>query len=70
MLKTYHLSLLLIQLSCFQGGIKFYIILKEALLESDTTGVAYFHGIGSVSLKKTNPYCFSGLVPCKLIVHQ
>ena len=70
MLKTYHLSLLLIQLSCFQGRIQFYIILKEALLESDTTGVAYFDGIGSVSLEKTNPYCFSGLVPRKLIVHQ
>lgn len=57
-------------LSCFQGGIPFYLMLKEALLESDTTGVANFDGIGDVPLAKTNPHTFSGLVPGKLIVHQ
>ena len=45
-------------------------MLKEALLESDTKGVANFDGIGDVPLVKTNPHTFSGLVPGKLIVHQ
>lgn len=45
-------------------------MLKEALLESDTTGVANFDGIGDVLLAKINPYTFFGFVPGKLIVHQ
>ena len=45
-------------------------MLKEALPEGDTTGVANFNGIGDVFLVKTNPYTFSGFVPGKLIVHQ
>ena len=53
-------------MSCFQGGIHFYIVLTEALLESDTTGVAHFDGLGDVPLKKTNPYNFSGIVPGEL----
>ena len=55
-------------MSCFQGGIQFHIMLTEALLESDTRGVAHFDGVSGVVLEKTNPYTFSGFVPGKLIL--
>ena len=57
-------------MSCFQGGIQFHIMLTEALLESDTRGVAHFDGVGDVFLEKTNPYTFSGFVPGQFIVRQ
>ena len=53
-----------------QGGIQFHIMLKEALLESDTKGVAHFERVGDASLEKTNPHTFSGFIPGKLIVCQ
>ena len=55
-------------ISCFQGGIQFVVVLKEALLESDTKGVAYFERVGDASLEKTSPHTFSGFIPGKLIV--
>ena len=45
-------------------------MLTEALLESDTRGVAHFDGVGDVFLEKTNPYTFSGFVPGQFIVRQ
>lgn len=45
-------------------------MLKEALLESDTKGVARFEKVGDASLEKTNPHTFSGFIPGKLIVCQ
>ena len=43
-------------------------MLKEALLESDTKGVARFERVGDVSLEKTSPHTFSGFIPGKLVV--
>ena len=43
-------------------------MLKEALLESDTKGVAHFERVGDASLEKTSPHTFSGFIPGKLIV--
>ena len=57
-------------MSCFQGRIQFHVMLKEALLESDTKGVARFEKVGDASLEKTNPHPFSGFIPGKLIVCQ
>ena len=47
----------------YQGQYPFNISLTEPLPDDVTSGMAEFEGVGTVTLKKMNPYTFSGFVP-------